>query len=798
MRFAFRQLLKAPGFTVVALLTLALGIGANTAIFSLIKSVLLRPLPYPHQEELVILWENMTNFDSASIAWLDLQDWQRDNTAFTAIGGYRRDSYTLTGSGEPEMLRGARTSAALFDVVGLPPLRGRVFTVAEDKPGAPALAVLGHALWQKNFGGRDDILGEVLTLNGEPYTIIGILPPEFNSPTRSDFWTQLGRGSDAPNWQNRGNHPGIYAIGRMKPGQTWAAALADLKRISARIEKENPNSSTGVTAAGQPLFENAVGGFRQGLWLLLGAVALVLLIACANLANLLLARNANRESELAVRTALGATRGQIVRQLLWESLLLAVGGGMLGIAFAAAAQRGIIALAPAGVARFQQASIDLGVLAATCVLSVLTALVCGLWPAWKSARPDLRSALQSGGRTGSSGPGATRAREALIVAEVALTLILLVGAGLLVRTFARAQSANLGFDSSSVFSARLSLPPKTYDTDEKRRGFADRLLERVRALPGVKSADIATNSPLNTGWQTSFNITGRPRSPRGQERHAEMNIVSDTYFSTMGVPLLRGRAFGPEDTASGPPSAIIDQAFADKYWPGEEAIGKQIDLGGETTINTVTVVGVIPTLKLYGYSSEPKLVQMMLSARQNSPANFMLLARAERDPAALAATVRRAVLDVDPNQPIFDPQTMAERVNSTFANPRLYTYLLAIFAGLALVLAAVGLYGVLAFQVSRRTREFGIRMALGALQSQVMTLVLRRGLRLLAIGVALGLAGALALGKILGAMLYRTDPLDPVVLGGVTALLSVIALFACWLPARRATKVSPIAALRAE
>ena len=795
LRFALRQLRKTPGFTTVALFTLALGIGANTAIFSLIKSVLLRPLPYPKQEQLVVLWENMLNFDSASIAWLDLQDWQRDNTAFTAIGGYRRDSFTLTGSGEPEMLRGARTSAQLFDAIGLPVHRGRVFTVEEDKPGQPALVVLGHALWQKRFGGRDDALGQTLTLNGEPHTVIGVLPPEFNSPTRSDFWTQLGRSSDQSGFQNRGNHPGIYAIARMKPGQTFETGIADLKRISARIEKENPNTSTGVTAFGQPLFDNAVGTFRPGLWMLLGAVGLVLLIACANLANLLLARNASRDTELAVRAALGASHGRIVRQLLGETLLLSLGGGVLGIALAAAAQRGIIALAPAGSPRFQQAEIDLGVLAASFGLAALTALICGLWPAWKSARPDLRSALQTGGRTGSEGAGASRARETLIVAEVALTLVLLVGAGLLLRSFARAQSADLGFDSRNVYSVRISLPPKAYDTDEKRRAFGERALERIRALPGVKSADLATNSPLNTGWQTSFLVDGRPEPPRGQRPHAEMNIVSDDYFQTLRIPLLRGRAFGRDETPSSPPSAIVDQSFIDRYFAGQNPLGKKVTLGGD---RGVTIVGVVPTLKVYGYSSEPQMVQVYLSARQNAPSNYMLLVRGEKNAVALSEPVRRVVLEVDSNQPVFDPRTLDERIDSTFATPRLYTYLLTIFAGLALLLASVGLYGVLAFQVSRRTREFGIRMALGALHSQVLVLVLRRGLRLLALGVALGLAGALALGRVMGSLLYQTKPIDPAVFGAVTALLAVIALIACWLPARRATKVNPIIALRAE
>ncbi len=794
LKFALRQLAKTPGFTAVALLTLALGIGANTAIFSVVKSVLLSPLPYPGPGRLVVLWEDETNFQQASIAWPDLQDWQRDNTAFTALGGYRRDNYALTGRGEPEMLRGARASAALFDAIKLPPQLGRVFTAAEDKVGAPGLVVLSHGLWQRQFGGTPDALGKTLTLNGESYTVIGVLPAEFGSPTGVDFWTQLARGSDNPNWQNRSNHPGIYAIGRMKPGQTFATALADLKRISARIAQDHPDDSTGVTASGQLLFDSTVGDYRRGLTVLLGAVGLVLLIACANLANLLLARSAARESEFAVRAALGASRGRLVRQLLLESLVLALGGGVLGVILAGWARSGIVALSPAGVTRFQQTAIDAPVLAVTFGLALITALVFGLWPAWKAAQPDLRSSLASGGRTGSDGPGATRAREALIVAEVALTLMLLVGAGLLLRSFERMQTANLGFAAHGVLTARLSLPKKNYGTKEQIDTFGDRLLERVRALPGVKSADLATNSPLNTGWQTSFLPEGHAPWPAGQNPLAEMNVVSDGYFRTLGIPLLRGRAFGPEDGLKSPRTAIIDQAFADKFWPGADPVGQKMTLSGDPAV----VVGVVPTLKVYGYASEPKLVQAYLAARQDAPDDFALLVRTDGDAAALASSVRRVVSEIDPNQPVWNVRTLDDRIDASFSTPRLYTFLLAIFAGLALLLAAVGLYGVLAYQVSRRTREFGIRLALGSLTSQITTLVLRRGLRLLAAGLAVGLLGALALGRVLGTLLYRTSSFDPAVVGGVAGLLGVVALLACWLPARRAARVNPLIALRAD
>ena len=795
LRFAIRQLIKTPGFTIVAILTLALGIGANTAIFSLVQSVLLHPLPYPEPERLLVIWEDEMNFPNASVAWPDLKDWQRDNTAFTALGGYRRDNFTLTGNGQPEMLTGARVSSTFFQAIGLQPLLGRTFNVEEDKPGAPALAVLGYKLWQRRFAGSEAIIGQTVTLNGEPHTIIGVESQEFTSPSRADFWTQIGRMGDNPGWQSRGNHPGIYAVGRMKPGYTPETALADLKRISARNAKDFPDTNTGVTAAGQPLFENAVGGYRRGLSLLLGAVGLVLLIACANLANLLLARGAARESEFAVRAALGASRFRIVRQLLLESLVLALVGGALGLILADWARAGIVALSPAGVARFQQAAIDGRVLAATCGLAVLTALIFGLWPAWRAASPDLRSALQAGGRSGYGSRRATRTRESLIIAEVALTLVLLVGAGLLLQSFARMQSANLGFNSHGILTARMSLPEKTYSTPEKVFAFQERLLDRVRALPGVKSADLATHSPLNTGWQTSFLPDGHAPWPPGQGPLTEMNVVTDSYFQTIGVPILRGRAFTSVDVPKGQNAVIIDQAFADRYWPNVDPIGRKMKMGGE---RDSFVVGVVPTLKVYGYADEPTLVQAYFSARQADETDFQIVVRADGDPAGLIGSVRHAVTELDPDQPLWDVRTLDQRIDATFSQPRLYTFLLAIFAGLALLLAAVGLYGVLAYQVTQRTREFGIRLALGAVHTQIMSLVLRHGLRLFAFGAILGLVSALALGRLLGSLLYKTNSFDPVVLGVVTALLALIALAACWLPARRATKVNPLVALRAE
>lgn len=816
MKYALRSLAKSPGFTAIALLTLALGIGANTAIFSLVQSVLLRPLPYPHQEQLLAISENQRGTEGAPLSWSSLQDYQRDNRTFTALAGFRRGNYTLTGAGEPELLASAQVTASFFSVIGLPPRLGRYFTADEDKPGAPGLIVLTDGLWQRRFGADPSVIGRVLTLNGEMFTVIGVLTPEFATPANVDFLTMLGRASGNPGWQNRGHRPNIFALGRMKPGVTPAEAIVDLKRISARIELDDPQSSAGVSATGRLLFDQTVGSYRQGLWLLLGAVALVLLIACANLANLLLARGSAREAEFAVRAALGASRGKIIRQLMLENALLALGGGTLGLLFATWAHSGIAALSPAGVSRFQEAGIDGGVLAATAGLSLFAVFAFGLWPAWKGGQVDLRTALQAGGRTGSGGgPGATRARETLIVAEVALTLVLLVGAGLLLKSFARARAVDLGIDPRGVLTARIALPYSAYDSPEKADLFNQRLLARLAAAPGITAAAFTMGTPLNGGFAIDYAVEGQPEPAADSAPTVELNAVTGDYFRTLGIPLLRGRTFGAEDgllppdrswgippsmTAIQPtatPVIVIDQAFADRHWPGEDPIGQHIRLG-EPISTLHTVIGVVPTVRLSGYRIEPSIPQAYTSIHQRPGLSSVLLLRGTGQPAALVDAIRQALREIDPNQPLSEVRLLEERVEATFGSARLYTFLLSIFAGLALLLAAIGLYGVLAYQVNRRTREFGIRIALGALRTQLVQLVLRRGLRLVGTGVVLGLMGAFALGRVLGSLLYQTSAFDAGVIAAVTGLLALVALLASWLPARRAARVDPMTALRAE
>jgi putative ABC transport system permease protein len=818
--YAIRSLRKSPGFTTVALVTLGLGIGANTAIFSLVKSVLLRPLPYPHPEQLVAIWQKQRTVDVASFSWPDFQDYRQQNRSFTALAGYRVVTYALTGDGDPEQFTAAQVSADLFPVIGLAPQVGRFFTPAEDKAGAPGSVVLTDALWRRRFGADPHVVGRTFRLDQVPFTVIGVLPPEFTTPANVDFLTPLGRASLNPGWQLRSMRPGIFAVGRLKPGVFWQQAQEDLSRISSLLERDHPETDGAVTVSGQPLFDQTVGGYRQGLWLLFGAVAFVLLIACANLANLLLVRGAYREAEIAVRSALGTSRGRIVSQCLAECLLVAFGGGLLGLLLTSAGRRGIAALSPAGVARFQQAEIDVAVLAAAFGFCVLTALLFGGWPAWRMAQTDLRTAMEGAGRAASTGPGLTRTRETLIIGEVAITLMLLVGAGLLLKSFGREQAVNLGFRTRGIPTARVKIPFLIYDTQAKARHFDDRLLALLGALPGVDAAALAASMPLAPlGRYSSYCVDGLRQSSEGQTPAAELNVVSDGYFDTLGISVLRGRPFGFQETLDSTRVAIVDHTFAHRYWGEQEAIGKTIRLGGEPlhTIATLprsagnnapkppiasedhfAIIGIVPPVRLYGYAVEPQLPQIYISNRQIPLNTFLLLVQGRGDAAALVGAVRKAVHQIDANQPISEVGTLDGRVNATFAASRLYTFLLMIFAGLALLLASVGLYGVLAYQVSRRQREFAIRLAIGGVASQIASLVLRRGLRLIGIGSAIGMLGALALGRLFSSLLYRTSMFDTGVIAGVSGLLFIVALLASWFPSRRAARVAPSEALRVQ
>jgi putative ABC transport system permease protein len=802
LRFAFRQLRKTPGFTFIAVLTLALGIGANTAIFSVIYAVLLQPLPYPEADRMVIVTESDSNQPQISISYPNYLDYRRDNTVFEHIAVSRRESFNLSGldGRVPEQVSGALVTANFFKVIGLNPQLGRAFTEEEDRVGGPMLCVISDRMWQRVFNRDPKVLGRAVNFGNQPYTIIGVMPPQMFSPRTVEVWFPLTRRTDDQAWQTRDNHPGLYGWGRLKPGVTVEAAVANLSEIAARNSKQYPSSNAGVGVTITPYLENQVGDYRGSLNLLLGAVGLVLLIACANLANLLAARGAARAQEFAVRAAVGASRWQIIRQLLIESFALAVLGGGLGLCLAAWGRDLLVALSPPGVPRFQNLAINGWVLLFSLALSFVTSILFGLWPAWHTSRADIQLALKSGGRGSSDSPGARRSRDLLVVAEVALTLVLLSTAGLVLKSFANARGLGLGFDPQLLLSARVDLPEPTYSDTTKLATFNKALLEKLSALPGVQNAAIASNPPLMTGWQTSFLPEGAPEPPPGKSPSVEMNVVTAGYFETMRTPLLRGRAFEARDTKDQPPAIIVDQLLADRYFPGEEAVGKRLKMrtGGDGAVEYRNIVGVVPHLKVYGFEETTILPQAYLPITQMPQTGLVVLLRTTLSPKSLEKPVRDIVASLDPAQPAFEFKTMQERVEETWATPKLMSFLLVCFAILALTLAVVGLYGVMAFNGLRRMREIGVRLALGAMPGQIRMMMLRQGIRLLGAGIVLGFVGAIALSRVIRSLLFGVSTNDPLIYGSVTVVLALAAFFACWIPARRASRVNPMITLRAE
>src|SRR2546423_2222776 len=803
LRFAFRKLRKTPGFTLIAVLTLALGIGANTAIFSVIYAVLLQPLPYPDAGKLVILPEPDSNQPQIPVSYPNYVDCKRDNTVFENIAVSRRESFNLSGLQDraPEQVSGGLVTASFFKVIGLSPQLGRVFTEEEDRVGGPPVCVISDKLWQRVFARDPNVLGKTVNFGNQPYTILGVMPPQMFSPRTSEVWFPLTRRTGDAMWQSRDNHPGLFGWGRLKEGVTIEKALAEMKEIQARLANQYPKSNAGVSVTVTPLLENQVGDYRDSLKLLLGAVGLVLLIACANLANLLAARGAARAREFAVRAAVGASRWQIIRQLLMESFALALVGGGLGLCLAAWGRDVLVALAPPGVPRFQNVALSGWVLVFSLALSFVTSVLFGLWPAWHSSRANIQLALKSGGHSSSETAGAKRSRDLLVVAEVALTLILLSSAGLILKSFANARNLGLGFDPHLLLSARVDLPEPSYSDSKKLINFHDALMEKLSVLPGVQNAALSANPPLMAGWQTSFLPEGMAEPEPGKWPSTEVIVVTDDYFQTLKTPLLRGRAFDSRDTKEAPPVIIIDQLTADRYFPGQDPIGKRIGTyigGNEKDLLYRTIVGVVPYLKVYGFEETREFPQAYLAMRQQPQTGLVVLLRTTLSPKSLEKPVRDIVASLDPAQPAFEFKTMQERVEETWATPRLMSFLLVCFATLALTLAVVGLYGVMAYNGLRRMREIGVRLALGAMPAQIRMMMLGQGMRLLGAGLVLGFVGAVALSRVIRSLLFGVSANDPLIYGSVTLVLAAAALFACWIPARRASRVNPMNTLRAE
>jgi len=794
LKFAFRQLLKNPGFTAVAVLTLALGIGANTAIFSVINAVVLRPPPFQEPERLVFVSEKSKDMDNMSVAYPNFLDWQRQQEGFSSLTAFRTEEWNLTGDGHPERVTGLQVSAGFFPTLGVQPLRGRVFTSDEDKVGGERVVVLAEGIWRRRFGGDPSVLNRTVTLNGEPYTVVGILPAGFQFPRRVELWTPIGHKAD---WtEERGWHPGMYVVGRLKPGIELAAARSGLETVAARLAKEYPDSNTGNSVTVMALQERLAGpSVRTALATLLGAVMLVLLIACSNVTNLLLTRATQRRKEIAVRLALGAGRWLLLRQLLVESLLLAGAGGGAGLLLAFWGIEGLTHLLPEQVRELVTLNIDRTVLLFSFVVAVATGLLFGLAPAWQLAKGDTAEALKDGGRSEVGGPGRGSGRRLLIVGEVAFALILLVAAGLLLRSFSRLQAVPVGLDPRSVLTMDLSLPPYKYPDRARQSAFFQQAVEAVRALPGVKSAAFIAPLPLGFGgWQSGVHIEGEPPAKPGQGRLSDFVVVTPDYFKTLGVTILKGRAFTEADDGRDR-VCIVDETFEQKHFNGN-ALGKRIEQGDSGT-NWMTIVGVARHVKNYG-AGEDSRIETYVPAAQNGAGGMTLVIKTEVPPLTLAEPARKAVLSVDSDQPVADILSMEQVLARNVAERRLAVLLLSLFAALALVLAAIGLYGVMTFNVANRTREIGIRISLGAQAGDVLGLVLRQGGKLVGLGVVFGLGGALGVTQLMSTLLFHVQPTDLATYLAAPLLLCLVSLLACWLPARRATKVDPMEALRCE
>ena len=790
-RYGVRQLTKSPAFAVVAILTLALGIGATSAMFSVINGVLLRPLPFPEPDALVRVNEVVPQYGRFSVAPATFFDWRVQNTSFERIVAAQSGSASFAGSNGAERINNALVSWDFFEMARVHPVMGRAFTAEEDVPGKNNVVVLSHGMWQQRFGGDRGIVGRSTTLNGAPATIIGVMPPGFAFPGGAEYWAPIALNQAKA---TRGGHF-LAVVARLKPGVTVAQAGAEMKMISERLAKQYPKESADESAEVVPVLEQMVGGARQSLLALLAAVAVVVLIACANVANLLLVRASVREKEIAIRTALGAGKARLVRQMLAESLVLAIGGGVLGVLLAYLALRPIQTLSAGSIPRVQDITIDGTVLLFAVAMSLATGLIFGLAPAWQAARPGIAGIMKEGGRSSATG-GGRLVRNALLVTEVALSIVLLVGAALLLRSFARVTTVDPGFRADNVLAFRVALPPAAYREDHQRVAFFDKLIGRLEQLPDVRSAGMIQALPMRGSYVLSFTVQGRPEPKPADEPSANHRVVSPRYFSALGIPLKRGRLFTEQDTETSPMVAVIDEAFAARHFANEDPIGRGIDIGNGTDgfYQIVGVVGNVHHVDLEA-SAGPT---MYVPFRQDVFSSMWIVARSDRDPAQLVGAARQTVREIDPALPAFAMTPLRDVINDSVAQRRFSMLLLAAFAATALFLAAVGIYGVVAYSVSQRTREIGVRLAIGAERRDVLALVIGGGMKLAAVGVAIGLAGALGLTQLITTMLYNVTPFDPLSYAVTASVLLTIAAIACYMPARRAMNVDPLVAIREE
>jgi putative ABC transport system permease protein len=806
LRYGFRMLLKKPGFTAVAVLALALGVGANTAIFSVVNGVLLRPLPYKDPDRLVRLGEWSQQVPGMSVAYPNFLDWREQNHVFEGLAATQFDSYNLTGVDEPERLQGRNVSANFFDLLGVAPALGRSFTADEDRPGAERVCLISYGLWRRRFGGDRKIVGSQLTLNGKPYTVVGVLPADYRYGTQTDVFAPIGLRGDEEVMKERDDHPGIYAVARLKDGVTYGQAEAEMKAIAERLAESYPKTNGGHSIVMVSLREYFVGDVRTSLLVLLGAVGFVLLIACANVANLLLARAASRSREIAIRTALGAGRWRIVRQLLTESVLLALMGGGVGLLLAA---WGVDVLRRASldvIPTTADIGLDRTVLFFTVGASLLTGVLFGLAPALSASKADLNESLKEGGRTGTAGAARNRVRSALVVAEVALSLMLLIGAGLLIRSFVSLRGTETGFDPRNILTMQLSYKAGK-DEGRKVSNFLTQVEDKVRAVPGVEAVAISNGVPMLGATEMGIHIEGRPPVESSKQPMTVAYWATPDFFKVMGIRLVRGRLFDEHDTQNSPLVAVIDEDFAREQFPGEDPIGKYLAASPDGAVPHTEIVGVVRHVKNYGLDAPGPVQAERYAPLYQVPEKFMpqvgghvtlLVRSAGTDPAALTDAVRRAVHEVDPNQPVYNVQTMEQVLSDSVASQRLSMTLLSLFGAAAMILAAVGIYGVMSYAVVQRTHEIGIRMALGARGRDVLRMVVGQGMALALAGVGLGLVGAFALSRVVKSLLFGVTATDPLTFVGVPLVLLLVALLSTFIPARRATKVDPMVALRYE
>ena len=805
IQYALRQLLKHPAFSIIAILALALGIGANTAIFSVVNAVLLRPLPYPAPEQLVWIWGTnpLNDIPKENASYPDYADWRAQAQSFQFMGGFAQTAPILTGSeGEPERLPGGYSMGDFFNALGIEPVLGRKFLPEENETGKNRVVILSHALWQRRFGGDPRIVGQQITISGNPHTVVGILPATFQDPipeaTKTvQLWLPLAV-SDSMRQSRRGDF--LNVVARLKPGVKLEAARAEMTGIAARLEKQYPDTNTQWGVIVQPLHETLTGNVRPALLVLLSAVAFLLLIACANVANLLLARASSRQREIAIRAALGASRARVVRQLLTENIVLSLCGGGLGLLVAWWGIQALLALSPGNIPRLGSISIDREVLFFTLAVSVITGVLFGLVPAFTASRPDLNNTLKEGGRSAAESAGGRRLRSALAVAEIALSLVLLVGAGLLIRSFIRLQEVRPGFNPQHLLCLDLSLPSAKYKEDQQTVNFFDQLLATLAQQPGVQSAAVSEGLPLGGGAGfLAFSVEGRVLARTERTPDAETRVVSPDYFRTLQIPLRSGRLLNERDVLGAPDAVVVSETLVKKYFHGEDPVGKRLTFGDPQAkdVQWFTVVGVVGDVRGISLNEEP-YGQIYTSYRQTPRRALTLTVQTAAEPTTMLGTVRAKIWALDRQQPLYNVRTAEQVLEKSIARPRFNMLLITILASVALVLAAVGIYGVISYSVTQRTHEIGVRMALGASAGDVLKLVVGQGMILAGSGVVVGLLAAFAATRIMATLLFGVTATDPATYGGLALLLTSIAFLACYVPARRATKVNPVTALRAE